>query len=1085
MTSFSGKLFWAGMRHYFKSHLTTALGVAISTAVLTGGLIVGDSVKYSLEQSATSRLGQMTHVLISGDRFFSYDLAKKMNEAGLPASAALKLEGIASIPGGTVRLNKLQIWGIDQRFQEVVSSGFPAIDTLGSDKVFISQNTARRLNLSVGDQFNLRIKKGSLLPANAPFVSDENQSVSATFEVGAILTPEQMGRLNLQNAQTAPFNLFMPLDRMNAFSELNHRANVVFISTSRSEKNITQILSDAWTLEDAGLELIESAADATWELRSNRVFMDDAVQKLVDNSGFDYTPILTYFANSITLNGNHTPYSFVSTLPDGQLSPDELVINRWLADDLNAQPDDSADVSYYEIGPLRELTEHSKRFKISGIKPIEGYFADRLLMPAIPGLSDSESCRDWNTGVPIELKTIRDKDEDYWYQYKGTPKAFVAWSTAVRLWGNRYGKTTAYRFDQSQCSAEELSQTLCGLCNPFDFDLQLRPIREEGLQAARQGTDFSSLFIGLSFFILISGVLLTALLFVFNLDKRQGEIGTLLALGFSGKTIIRLFLSEGALISLSGGLIGLLLAIVYNELVFVGLNRVWHDIVRTDILVSQYKFTTLAIGLITSFILSMVTIGWVLRRALSRETIEVQRRRTRPKVKWKSRLTGILIILMYGSALYLVGHELIASRPAGTSSFFIAGALLLLASVLLADKVLRVQKRFELTKHPVRRLISQNLRHNHNRNLLVVVLLAVGTFLVVSTGLNTKDFSTLTTNRKSGTGGFLFWAESTTPVLHNLNDPAYRKTEALVEPFTAIQLYKADGDDASCLNLNKISNPKILGVNSKLLEGRFTFQSGLAPFKQGTDLWPQLRNEYDDCIPAVADQTVLQWSLGKKVGDTLTYNNAEGQPMKLLLIGGLSASIFQGHVLIDQHQFLKNFPATSGTTVFLIDGQPGQEEAISNELNLTFRDLGWEMEKSSARLARFNSIERTYLSIFMVLGALGLLIGTIGLAIVVQRSLLDRRNEFAMLTALGLNRSRIITMTLAEYVILLIGGLAIGFLSALIAVYPSISGVTGIHSARLACILTGGILLNGILCIVVFARLQYRNMKIIENLRND
>ena len=49
--------------HYFKANLLVALGVAISTTVLTGALIIGDSVRYSLEQTTFYRLGNTTHLV--------------------------------------------------------------------------------------------------------------------------------------------------------------------------------------------------------------------------------------------------------------------------------------------------------------------------------------------------------------------------------------------------------------------------------------------------------------------------------------------------------------------------------------------------------------------------------------------------------------------------------------------------------------------------------------------------------------------------------------------------------------------------------------------------------------------------------------------------------------------------------------------------------------------------------------------------------------------------------------------------------------------------------------------------------------
>ena len=55
---------------YLKSHLGTILGAAIATAVLTGALLVGDSVRGSLRAMALARLGKVDTVLASGDRLF-------------------------------------------------------------------------------------------------------------------------------------------------------------------------------------------------------------------------------------------------------------------------------------------------------------------------------------------------------------------------------------------------------------------------------------------------------------------------------------------------------------------------------------------------------------------------------------------------------------------------------------------------------------------------------------------------------------------------------------------------------------------------------------------------------------------------------------------------------------------------------------------------------------------------------------------------------------------------------------------------------------------------------------------------------
>lgn len=1075
-------LFRAGFRHYLKANFWVALGVAVSTAVLTGGLVVGDSVRYSLRQGVEARLGEITHAIVSGERFFTQDLAERLNNNGLSASAALNVSGMASVDGGRLELNQVTVWGLDDRFADVSGANIHFDDP---NSVYVSENTALRLNLNAGDELLLRIEKGSLLPANAPFVSAENQTNSQRFTVAQILTSEQLSRLNLQNAQTAPYNIFLPIAALNQLSEMDARANVLFVKAMVSKSEVEQMLFDSWTLEDAALQVVEAPADGAWELRSPRVFLDEAVQQLVENTGLNFTPILTYFANSFKLNDLETPYSFVSSLPDNQLNEGEVVINSWLAEDLKATVGDSITLTYFEIGPLRELTEVAKKFQVVAIQSITGYFADRMLMPEIPGLSDSENCRDWDTGVPVNLKSIRAKDEAYWYEYRGLPKAYVAYSEAVRMWGNRFGTATAYRFSQTEIPEDQLIQNLTAQLDPFSFDLQVKDVRNEGFMAADNGTDFSSLFIGLSFFILMSGLILTALLFVFNMEKRKSEVGTLAALGFQPKTILKLFLMEGLAISALGALFGVGLSVLYNELVFIGLNRVWNDIVRTDVLMSHYCISTLLIGWGASVLVSLGVIFMVLRRYLKRNLVQLQRKQQqtwlhRNRTIWKLLLVSLLFVGFLPVLMRVFYPQLV-----GTSAFFIAGGALLIASVLFAALILTRRVEAKQGRVGISNLVFQNLRQNRSRSLMVIILLAIGTYLVVSTGMNRKDFFAKLADKQSGTGGFLFWAESTVPILHNLNDLQYRQEQGFVEDFKVVQFHIAQGDDASCLNLNRIANPRVLGVDSDLLQGRFSFQTKLNSINDESDLWPELQRDYGDCVPAIADQTVILWSLGKMVGDTLLYRNSLGNDVKLLLIGGLAPSVFQGNVLIDNQQFLKHFPTTSGSSVFLVEGHPEQQEAIADELLLTYRDSGWEMTLTAERLALFNSIERTYLTIFLILGAFGLLIGTFGLAIVLQRSVLDRKAELALLQAVGFGRKQILGILLSEFSLLLVYGILVGFVSALVSVWPSVGLQFQDVSLGFVGILMLVIVANGLFWIVIIAKSQLKKLKLVEALRND
>ena len=64
--------------------------------------------------------------------------------------------------------------------------------------------------------------------------------------------------------------------------------------------------------------------------------------------------------------------------------------------------------------------------------------------------------------------------------------------------------------------------------------------------------------------------------------------------------------------------------------------------------------------------------------------------------------------------------------------------------------------------------------------------------------------------------------------------------------------------------------------------------------------------------------------------------------------------------------------------------------------------------------------------------------GTLGLAAVLLRNVLERRRELALLAAVGYRRAHVFAIVLAENVLLLIWGLAIGAACAVVAVVPAV-----------------------------------------------
>ncbi|MBN1158974.1 MAG: ABC transporter permease [Bacteroidales bacterium] len=1080
------KLVIASIRYYFKSNMLIALGMAVSTAIITGAFIVGDSVSYSLDRTVYYRLGNITHSITAGDRYFSSVFARRM-EQGMEymTSAGLIAEGMGLADGGQLRLENLQILGVDEKFQEM-SIAQREIFQLQPGEVVISENVAARLNLDEGDMLLLRIKKASLIPLNTPLVSDADQTVARQVTIKAIVGREDFGRFNLQATQTAPFNVFIGFDWLNDIMDLEQKSNIIFISTANNDaKNeIAEKLRRELQIEDANLQLQYLPEKAVWELISERVFINSSLsEKLLDTLP-SAVPFLTYFVNSMRHGDGDTPYSFVSSMPDSLLSGSEIIVNQWLADDIQARPGDTLSMEYFEIGPLRELEVCQTEFIVKEIIPVLGSYGDESLVPDLPGLSDAGSCREWEAGIPIELERIRDKDEEYWNRYRGTPKAFISISRARELWSNRFGDYTAIRVSSGAADEQEIMNLIKNSTDPFSLGFRVNELKKGGIQAAQNGYNFTQLFLGLSFFILVSGVILAALLVIFNLEHRIEQIGSMAAVGFSGKMIRKIYLTEGMLVALLGSLVGILLAVLYGKLVFIGLNRVWQDIVRTDLLEMVIRPLSLAEGFIISMVVSWLVIMLLLRRQLKFSITQLQKKTIVGHRDWVVRLKQGMMVALVLVAAGLLLWQFFSGKELNSTVFLGSGAMLLIGFLLMADLRMLQTEEKPIDRMNMRSLSYKNLVRNRTRSLTVIILLSLGTFTVISTGSNRANLAADAQVKSSGTGGFLFLAESTVPILKNLNDPDIKNEFGIPDSLEFIQFRTYDGDDASCLNLNRVTNPRVLGVDPDALKDRFSFVT-VTEFLDESDPWASLEKDLDDVIPVVADQTIIQWGLGMKMGDTLHYVSERGDSVRLKLIGGLANSIFQGNVIISADNFLQLFPSSVGTSFLLMDGAYENRDQLAEELNFAFRDFGWDMVPAVERLAEYASVQNTYLQIFLVMGAFGLLLGTVGLAIVLARSIYERRNELAVMLSAGYRFKQLFGIILREYNALLLAGIASGLLASVIATLPAfLSGYQNV-SFSLLTFLTGIIILNGFFWIMLVSAIQLRNLNLLDALRND
>ena len=289
------------------------------------------------------------------------------------------------------------------------------------------------------------------------------------------------------------------------------------------------------------------------------------------------------------------------------------------------------------------------------------------------------------------------------------------------------------------------------------------------------------------------------------------------------------------------------------------------------------------------------------------------------------------------------------------------------------------------------------------------------------------------------------------------------------------------------MNLYEPTSPRILAPRDSFLDAaRFTFQSSLASTgAERENPWQLLRRvEADGAVPVIADANSMTYVLHRQLGEDIVISRGARQ-IRLRLVAALRDSIFQGELLMSQGNFLKLFPEEGGYRVLLVETAPERTAAAAETFERALTDLGADATPTAARLAGFHKVENTYLSTFQALGGLGLLLGTVGLATVLLRNLLERRRELALLRAVGYARRHFLIMVLAENAVLLAGGLAAGVVCAAIAIAPGVADRGGRLPVTLgAALLLFAVFVTGLLASVASTRAATR-APLLESLRSE
>lgn len=1122
---------WTYALNSFKFHwrvnLAVILGASIATAVLAGALIVGDSVTGSLRQLAVERLGRID-VLVTAEQFFSENLAERTKQAerfdrhfsdAIPIILMPQAAAQTTHDDKVQRASNVNLIGCTDEFWNQ-NTPTPLDISLSGRSVVINQTMAERLNASEGDEILIRFGKVSNVGADSPLAdkSDLARAI-AELKIVRIIPTEGLGRFGLNPSQNLPLNAYLPLPMLQDALEQEGKINTLLITSSRGDavpprsarnwltKNLRPTIADADVIlkhvHRTYLNETNNKDETAYEyfnLSTDRmVFPDSTCESILAAlEGLTYQTVFTYLANSISSEKgekNEIPYSTISAIDSNEqlgplfnengsvvknLADDEIVLNRWAADDLRVYPDDEIQVSFFEPETTHGQTkERTVSFRLRAISPLvaplipykrnqEAKYVDKPawtndpdLTPVVAGITDKDSIENWDAPFPFDYQRIvrrKPKDDDYWDAYRTTPKAFVSMAAGKKLWSSRYGHVTSIRIATNGTNLEDISSRIETAVAeaPEQFGFHFIHAKADGIRAATGTTPFSGLFIGFSFFIMASAIGLVALLFRLNVEQRAGDQGLLLAVGVSRWKLTQLILSEGLLLGLTSAFFGVCIAVLYAATMIAGLRTYWVRAVVTPFLSLHLNVATLFIGGLIGIIVTVSTILWTIfgmrrlsiRQLMAGQTDETSIR-SQTVVNWKRQLPAVFFAIAFLSGM--AGVFLSGEAQAG--AFFSCGASVLTAALILTRQWLRRSvsgNHFEQAPHfDELDLVVKNAARNSGRSTLTIGLMASACFLIIAI----SAFRLAPTSE--GAAGFDLVATSEIPIFEDLNDPQVRQdvlgpaADALSGASVLAFRFQA-GEDASCRNLYQTQRPRLLGVTPQIIEHFDGAESKQFKFA-GVDKeslsgqanpWHLLENETapGEPIPIILDKNTAMFSLHQYggVGSEFELNYGSNQVIRFRIAGLLSNSVLQGFLICGEKDLLNSFPTVDGYRYFLVDTDDSNMAESATVLEDVFSSEGLDTVPTQVLLDDLLAVQNTYISTFQSLGGLGLLLGTFGLMAVQLRNVWQRRSEIALLKATGFSQYRIRRLVLFEHSLLLLCGLGIGTVAALLTVLPHI-----------------------------------------------
>src|ERR1700722_5710688 len=345
--------------YYWRTNLAVIFGVPPAVAVLSGALLVGDSVRASLRDLVLSRLGKTEAVVTSAQPF------REQLSAEVPGAAPLMvMQGVVTHEKDGRRASKVAVYGVDDRFFQFNGYSQHAPSGLAA---LLTPALARELGSTSGDTVLLRIEKPSAIPRES--LQGRKEDSGRTLRLTAT---NDAPAFALQPSQGDVSAIYVSLRRLQRDLALQARVNTLLLPS-------VQFPKDKVTLDDLGIKV--RALPSALSVETASAVMSDTLVAAVQRAAEGNTQaIFSYIADRIQTSYHEVPYSIVPGMGN-DLPPDGIALDDWAAKDLNAKPGETVTIEYLYWEPTGTLITRDKMFRVVKILPMAGIAVDKDLTP--------------------------------------------------------------------------------------------------------------------------------------------------------------------------------------------------------------------------------------------------------------------------------------------------------------------------------------------------------------------------------------------------------------------------------------------------------------------------------------------------------------------------------------------------------------------------------------------------------------------------------------------------------------------------------------------------------------------------------